>query len=189
MCPSWKRMHTHMQMHMHSHTHICTYAHAQYVCMCAKKDIRRLSIWGGSNPETCPFSGNKLISNGLKRNNMILHTCLLSFSPEMLQSEYLSSLPAHVFGLDLLSHLIGPAYENRAQSYDGPCTCIQQHIYIISYIRNFGPKTRVFYTLVIFIRFLSVKSGGPNATCFASGSPLMYIYTYIHIVYLSPLSV
>ena len=50
------------------------------------------------------------------------------------------------------------------------------------------PKTRAWRTLVIFIRFLSVKSGKPNATCFASGSPLMYIYTYIHIVHLRPWS-
>ena len=57
-------------------------------------------------------------------------------------------------------------------------------IYIILYIRNFGPKTRVFYTLVIFIRFLSVKSGGPNATFFCFGkAPNVHIHIYTHSVF------
>ena len=52
------------------------------------------------------------------------------------------------------------------------------------YIRNFGPKTRVFYTLVMFTRFLSVKSGGPNAAFFCFGkAPNVHIHIYTHSVF------
>ena len=57
-------------------------------------------------------------------------------------------------------------------------------MYIILYIRNFGPKTEVFCTLAIFIRFLSVKIGGPNEARFCFGKPPnVHIHIYTHSVF------